>query len=332
MLSNDVISIIVPIYNCEKYLSRCVESIIGQTYKNIEIILINDGSIDDSELICLKYKKIDKRITYYKKNNSGVSETRNFGILKAKGKYICFIDSDDYYDAFFIEKLYKRILEDNTQLCLCGFNFDGTNKKSDEHLLLKKYSGINDAKKILQALLDVKKQNHISGYIWRCMFLREYIIKNNILFKKFRQSEDFLFLVELLSKIKKCSVLDEKLYFYMINENSTTHKFQKTLKHDEFEINRFIENNIINNDEKLLKIFRNCWCNTFIDCVRNILRNNISFRSKITEIREVKKELKKYLKGDYNCFTFNKKIALYICKFNLEFILIVVYNLKHRGD
>ena len=122
MKKQDLISIVVPIYNVEKYLEKCINSIIIQTYKNIEIILVNDGSTDSSGKICDIYLKIDKRIKVVHKKNGGLSDARNVGIENAKGKYIAFIDSDDFLDSDFIEILYNLIIEYNADVSCCKCN------------------------------------------------------------------------------------------------------------------------------------------------------------------------------------------------------------------
>ena len=104
----DIISIIVPVYNVEKYLDKCIDSIINQTYKNIEIILIDDGSTDQSSAICDKYSKLDKSIKVIHKKNGGISDARNEGTKITTGSYLMFIDSDDYIDSNMIEELYKK--------------------------------------------------------------------------------------------------------------------------------------------------------------------------------------------------------------------------------
>lgn len=110
----DLISVIIPVYNNENYFERCIKSVIEQTYNNIEIIIINDYSIDNVESIILKYKELDKRIKYYKNTkNEGVGYTRNFGISKFTGKYIYFLDSDDYIENNCLEILYKNIKEND---------------------------------------------------------------------------------------------------------------------------------------------------------------------------------------------------------------------------
>ena len=117
----DKISIIVPIYNVSYYLDNCIESITKQTYSNLEIILVNDGSTDNSNDICQKWEKIDKRITYINQKNSGVSVARNNGIKKATGKYISFVDGDDYLEINFIKTLYNFTVKNNVDVSICDY-------------------------------------------------------------------------------------------------------------------------------------------------------------------------------------------------------------------
>ena len=116
----DKISVVVPIYNVEKYLEKCIKSILNQTYNNLEIILVNDGSTDNCLNICKKFEKIDKRIFVINKENGGLSEARNYGIDKATGKYITFVDSDDYIDEDYLEFLYKNLIINNCDISICN--------------------------------------------------------------------------------------------------------------------------------------------------------------------------------------------------------------------
>ena len=128
MKVNELISIIVPVYNVEKYIEKCLDSIINQTYKNIEIIVIDDGSTDNSANICDKYTKKSNKLRVIHKENGGISEARNLGISEAKGKYIIFIDSDDYIETEMIEKLYNACIENNAQIGCCGKILESSDK------------------------------------------------------------------------------------------------------------------------------------------------------------------------------------------------------------
>lgn len=133
-IREDLISVIVPVYNVEKYLRRCLDTIINQTYKNIEILLVNDGSKDNSYNILLEYASKDDRIIVFNKENGGLSDARNYGLDRCNGKYVIFIDSDDYIDQNMIEGLYEAILETNSEISVCDIMYvydDGTNAYSN---------------------------------------------------------------------------------------------------------------------------------------------------------------------------------------------------------
>lgn len=118
---NELISIIIPVYNVEKYIGKCIDSLIKQKYDNLEIILIDDGSSDNSGEICDKYAKKDKRIKVIHKKNSGQADSRNIGISKASGKYIGFVDSDDYIDKDYYNRLYKTLVKNNADVVTCKY-------------------------------------------------------------------------------------------------------------------------------------------------------------------------------------------------------------------
>ena len=206
-MNNDLISIIIPVYNVENYLSKCIDSAINQKYSNLEIILINDGSTDKSGEICDEFAKKDARIKVVHKENSGVSSTRNKGLELAKGKYITFIDADDYVDENFVSSLYEVMIRDNTDLSICNVNpnhdFDGLDS-------------IIDKKKALNAILD---KNKFHGYVVNKLYKKELI--GNIQFQEnIHICEDLLFNCEYIAKCEKCSILDKKLYHYVKREDS----------------------------------------------------------------------------------------------------------------
>lgn len=117
----DLISIVVPVYNVEKYLKKSIESILNQTYQNIEILLVDDGSTDSSGKICESFSKVDPRIRVFHKENGGLSDARNFGIEQMKGQYVAFIDSDDYISKDYVWKLYSSIKNNDSEVSICSF-------------------------------------------------------------------------------------------------------------------------------------------------------------------------------------------------------------------
>ncbi len=124
------ISIIIPIYNSEKYIEQCINSILNQTFKNFELILINDGSTDNSRVICERYENKDKRIKLFNIGNRGVSSARNLGIENSRGKYIMFCDSDDYVKNTWCEELYKLIKDNNNSYIVCGVEINNKRSKN----------------------------------------------------------------------------------------------------------------------------------------------------------------------------------------------------------
>ena len=133
-MDNELISIVIPIYNVEKYIEKCLDSVIKQTYKNIEIILVDDGSPDNCGKICDSYANNDKRIQVIHKENGGLSDARNVGIERANGKYITFVDSDDYIELDYIEYLYTLIKKYNTKISFCKVNVVFNENNTDNKL------------------------------------------------------------------------------------------------------------------------------------------------------------------------------------------------------
>ena len=202
----DLISVIIPVYNVERYLDKCLESITKQTYKDLEIIVIDDGSTDNSGNICLKWSKLDKRIKVYHQENNGSANARNYGLNKSHGKYILFIDSDDYISECAIEVLVNEI-EDNYLVGLILKNNSKKNKRI-----------IYSTKEFLK--LNLKTKNLGCGGCCGYLFERKKIDS-----LKFNENlyllEDVLFLYEYLTKIEKIKYVNE-YYFYNNNLNSIT--------------------------------------------------------------------------------------------------------------
>lgn len=203
------ISIIVPIYNCNDYLDKCIYSLIHQTYQNIEIILIDDGSTDNSLEKCLEYQKNDNRIMVISKENGGVSSARNEGIKKSTGKYIMFVDADDYLDLNVVSDL-KTNLETDT-LIKVNHNVIYNNKIQINQINKLDYSKESYIKEILNG--------NIGGYCWGYLFEKNKI---ELFDEKTSYMEDTIFLINYLKKVKKIRIINKSKYNYLFNENSIT--------------------------------------------------------------------------------------------------------------
>lgn len=211
---NDLITIIVPIYNVEKYLQRCIESLINQTYRNIEILLINDGSKDNSLSICIEYSSKDSRIKLISQENHGLAYTRNIGIQNATGKYVMFVDSDDYIHPQMAEILYKNLITENAEISSCGHAevydngfIDVLNKKK----IYKTYT----AEKALQVFLFTYEVDIICC---NKLFLRTLF--NGIKFPENKLFEDHYTVYKIIDKAHKIVFDSTPLYYYCKRNDS----------------------------------------------------------------------------------------------------------------
>lgn len=210
---NELVSIIVPIYNVEKYLNCCIESIINQTYNNLEIILVNDGSTDSCAILVDEWKKKDNRIKVIHKSNEGVSKARNIGILESSGEFIMFVDPDDFLDGNFVNDMTSIMKRENSDLVIC--NYRKVNKRADIIDEICCFSTKNDRDSCIQ---NVMLGN---GYLWNKIFKRSLIVRNSLRFnQELIVLEDELFILNYLKYCKKVSYTDKIHYNYRIHNNS----------------------------------------------------------------------------------------------------------------
>lgn len=207
------ISIIVPIYNAEKYLNKCIKSLINQTKQELEFVLVNDGSTDTSEDIIKSYK--DKRIKYFKNKNQGIGKTRNFGIEKATGKYIMFLDSDDYLATHACEELFNKAEKENLDLVINNFYRVDEETEKQEEVKIPEFQSTT-LKENKNLLLDVNLAP------WNKLYKTELLKKNKIKFVENLKYEDAPFVIEAMDKAKKIGYLNKYLNYYVIHKNSET--------------------------------------------------------------------------------------------------------------
>ncbi|MGN9066977.1 glycosyltransferase family 2 protein [Ligilactobacillus agilis] len=225
----DKITVIVPVYNVEQYLDRCVNSILNQTYRNLEIILLDDGSTDNSGKLCDSYK--DERIVVVHKKNEGLGLTRNVGIKKATGKYIVFIDSDDYIDTTMIENLYLDLKKNNADTCIGGFKRIYKDRVVNS---VNPYAGkIVEKNEILTSVLSKmfgksgNNNDYLEMSVWKVLFSRDIIVRNRIFFPSEREfiSEDIIFDTEYYSNANRVYMSSDVGYNYCDNEGTLTTRY-----------------------------------------------------------------------------------------------------------
>ena len=228
--TEDLISIIVPMYNSGETIERCVKSIQSSNHRNIEIILVDDGSRDDTVKICKKMQKEDLRIKLYTKKNSGAGETRSFGLEKAMGNYVAFVDSDDWIETEMYEKLYKRVTQDNLDVCFCGYySWDYMKNRSEEPMRFSKsiYEREETLKEVIHNTVwfpssEMQKSSLVG--VWRALYSAKIIRDHGIRFLNEREiySEDSLFNLEFLSYATRVGFIKECCYNYVCAEGTLT--------------------------------------------------------------------------------------------------------------
>lgn len=227
------VSVIVPVYNVEKYLERCVDSLIHQTLQEIQIILVNDGSKDGSGAICDAYEKKDNRVLVIHKENEGQGIARNYGLQKANGEYVCFLDSDDYYELNTCEKLYEHLKETNADMCCFGYQIDDKEGKLVRRPLIREkiYRG-QEIKEdfILHYFGDLPEDDNLRGFS-SCMsaFRLSAIRDNNIEFPSERKilSEDTIFSLEFCKHASIVVTMSQVFYHYCQNAESFSQSYRK---------------------------------------------------------------------------------------------------------
>lgn len=235
---NQLVSVVIPIYKVEKYLNRCVGSVVDQTYKNLEIILVDDGSPDRCPEMCDEWVKSDSRIKVVHKENAGLGMARNTGLDNATGEYICFFDSDDYVDPTTIEKCVATMLRDDSDVAVFGCVNDYGERRIPQKLDVKKF--VFEGKSVQEELIPSLLTYGMGFGISCCMkFFKTAAINDNFIrFHSEREiiSEDTIFILELLSKVKAVSIVAENLYYYCKNEGSLTtcYRSDRQAKNDDF--------------------------------------------------------------------------------------------------
>lgn len=303
----DLISIVVPIYNVENYLKKCVETIIGQTYKNLEIILVDDGSTDNSGKICDEMKEIDNRIRVIHKENGGLSDARNVGLDEAHGKYISFIDSDDYIDSNFIETLYKMCIENNAEIAQCNFRKVGYDFKDKEDEKIETI--VKNGKQMIYDIYSGKHMIYIVA--WNKLYKTE--IFGDIRYPKGKINEDEATTYKLFYKANKVAVTNKKLYNDVYRKNSIMNSKYNIKRLDAiWAFEKRIEFFEEKNEYKLIEL-------TKVAYTYELMRAYANVKEYIDNSKDIQLELKnKYKKTAKN---------LLKSKINLKKKIILIYGI-----
>ncbi len=312
------VSIIVPIYQVEKYLEKCLESLVNQTLEEIEIILVNDGATDNSSNIAKEYqKKYPNKVVYLEKKNGGLSDARNFGIPKATGEYIAFLDSDDYVELITYEEMYQLAKKENSDMVECDFIWEYANKTKEDIGLI--YHGKHEM---------IEKARVVA---WNKLIKREILEKTKIEFPKGYQYEDVEFTYKLIPHLEKISFL-KKAYIHYVQRNNSISNSQNERTKEIFEILEHVidyykKNNLYEEYEKELEYIyaRYLLCSSLLRIVKiedkkvrkELLdmtwgKLNTKFPNwKKNDILKTRKNKKNFYMKTINKFTYKIYIAIF---------------------
>lgn len=312
------VSVIIPVYNVEKYLRECLDSVVNQTLQDIEIICINDGSTDNSLEILKEYAKRDERIDIIDSINKGVSTARNLGIDKSQGKYIIFVDSDDWLEPDCIAKAFDNITKTKADILCYGFNIiDNLQKQKCWHFEIIKNN-------CLKPEYNIQALKPFLTYVWDKIYRAEFIKKNQIYFpENISTAEDGIFNLFCLYKKPKYIFLPQLFYNYRTNnKNSATNQLENVILSDSIAFKYIINSSqfgVIDENLKILTIEK------FINGIYYYYTKNKNFARKLKYIYQINK-LIKYI---YKCNLKNLFLKASNCLFllNLRYKNILFNNI-----
>ena len=281
-MENDLISIIIPVYKVEKYLKKCIESVLNQTYTNLQIILVDDGSPDNCGKICDEYAKKDSRIEVIHKANGGLSDARNVGISKAKGRYIGFVDSDDYIKENMYEILLNLIKKYDADVSICNLYdvIDGNEYIRNKENGIREYSRLDILKEVL---LD----KNIQSYAWNKLYKKELF--DEVKYPIGKKYEDIGTTFYIFEKCNKIVVTSEPEYYYLKRSDSLVNNVTESTVFDYMELilQRYL---YINDNIKELKQYNDYYL------VRTLLTAN----NDIKELKQIEEKTKQKYNELYN--------------------------------
>ncbi|MDK0937058.1 glycosyltransferase [Clostridium perfringens] len=298
------VSVIVPVYNVETYLERCLESLINQTLREIEIICVNDGSTDNSLEILNKYANFDSRIKVINKENEGLSSARNKGLEFVKGDFISFVDSDDWIDLNMLKDMYEKSIKENCTLAICSYSREYSTKSR-----IKEFSIENEAiyykedvhfklhRKLVGPIKEeLAKPDHIDSLVMACakLYKTSIIKENNIRFidTSIIGTEDCIFNIYVFKYVDKAIFINKPYYFYWKeNSNSLTSVHKDNLKEKWFNMYRYIKDFLDENnyEEIFYHALNNRICMSTLGLGLNECNkaNNVNELQKIKNLKEI---------------------------------------------
>lgn len=290
------VSVVVPIYNVEKYLDRCMASLLNQTLHDIEIILVDDGAKDSCPQKCDDYAVKDERVKVIHKANSGLGFARNSGLAVARGEYVAFVDSDDFIELNAFEKLYNKVTSSCLDAVIADFNVDGYNGFSKYRNVPHLYSSKQEVERLVLDMIGAeptfKSCSKIQYSVWLALYKLSLIKENNVQFRSEREvvSEDILFNIDFYKHASRVEIIDEAFYHYCYNGASLSHSYRS----DRWEkflvlLNLFKSSCSHFTDQKELdlRIGRSALAFAKISAEQEVLRTDIGIKSKLSQLSNI---------------------------------------------
>lgn len=338
------VSIIVPIYNVEPYLNRCVQSLFNQTLKDIEIILVDDESPDNCPQMCDQYVSADTRVKVIHKKNGGLGYARNSGMKIATGRFIAFVDGDDFVENTMFEELYNTAIKTNADTVFCGFNFYKNESSKTPHSEVESttiFDGNDIKNKVLLNMIGAEPQykndRRLFMSVWHSIYSLSIIKANNLLFCSERQiiSEDIVFQIDYLTKSKRTVYIPCCLYNYCFNGTSLSRVFRKDRNAKILAMYKALmqkaESMKWGDDEKqrIMRLFIGYSRNAMID----LCMSNLSYQEKRTILHEICSNT--VWRSIFKQYPYKKLPTIYflfciLIKYKLYFLIVCISQIKKR--
>ena len=344
-----LVSVIMPVHNAKNWLDKSVASLLNQTIRNYEVILINDGSDDGSEFVLEKWAAADRAIKLINRGNEGVSFSRNEGIRKARGKYLFFADADDYVESDMFRCM-SQVLEDTGAVCaICDYyEEDEAGNRKEVHLPWDDMQILSDKEvrgELIPYMIKVLDSdraknnclvNNIVGTVWRLCVRKDFLIDNNIYFdENIKIAEDFDFCVRLFIKSGSVACIKHCLYHYVRYNSTTLAVYRENAYETGIQNQMRLKNFLIENGmyEEILDRFHGSYIDECLAVPYNFVRPNApGYFKKIKKLRGILKSMSKdeLLQEAAHDLSFNQRIAMFLINHKMSALLLLLTHIRNK--
>jgi len=319
----ELISIIIPVYNTGPYLVRCVNSIINQTYKNVEIIIVDDGSEEETASLCDRIAVKDPRIHIYHKKNEGVSIARNYGINIAKGSFIGFVDSDDWIDYDMFQSLYCKAIETNSDIVYCDAQTIWDNGRLELDTWTCFQNSITFNKQEITPAILIQMAGSVCRGLYRYESIKGCRFPQGLIF-----SEDRLFNLQVISVSKRISYVKQPFYFRFVRADSCVNSFHPDATHTIRRASELINSYVSENfGQEFLQVYEQQSLGLTLQCLYGVFASELSFVRKYQEVRKISSD--EFLQSVVNKYRPSDiRLRLLRCKLYLPlYLLLWMHNI-----